>query len=314
MPLTSRRTPPSAPPHRAGPAGARGFTLIELLVAMVMLSLVGVVVVRMMRGAQRLTTEQAARAALQGNTRGGALLMPAELREIDPAGGDIVARSDTSIRYRAARGFGVICNATASGGTWTIQIYNITSAASNTAMRYNGVRTPSASTDYLVVLDDGDQNTSADDAWVVFTPTAVSTTASCPDGSPAYQFTATAASTPITASGSSVWVGAPLRVVEDMLLSSYTDGSGQVWLAAKSMRAGAAASFQPVLGPLDGTQGLQFRYFRADGAAATGTTDVRGIEVMVRGMTDRAVQRGLTGSPSVPRDSQTVRIALRNAP
>jgi hypothetical protein len=107
--------------------------------------------------------------------------------------------------------------------------------------------------------------------------------------------------------------GVPARLAEPMELSLYTDAAGQKWLGARANPA-AGGAIQPVLGPLDGTEGLRFRYFKGDGTTATVPKDVRAIEAMIRGVSDRKVKTGLTGGTSVPADSQTVVINLRNAP
>ena len=88
-----------------------GFTLVELLIALTLLGIVGAVTVRLLSDTQRVTTAQGERAHMQATTRVGALVMPTELREINPAMGDITAMSDTSIEYRGMRNLAMLWTA-----------------------------------------------------------------------------------------------------------------------------------------------------------------------------------------------------------
>src|SRR5690606_21167201 len=88
-----------------------GFTLIELMIVLVMLGLVGAITVKVLTGTQRVTVAQGERALMQSTARTGVLVLPSELREINPALGDITSMSATSITYRSMRTLAVSCAA-----------------------------------------------------------------------------------------------------------------------------------------------------------------------------------------------------------
>src|SRR5215203_670370 len=93
----------------------RGFTMVELLVAMIMLAVVGVAMYSLIVNSQRITRRQVERSDLQSDVRAGALILPAELREIgyDATGTDLREIGTNRIRFRAMRGVGITCGVTA---------------------------------------------------------------------------------------------------------------------------------------------------------------------------------------------------------
>src|SRR5438093_11805042 len=94
----------------------RGFTMVELLVALVLLALVSAALYRVLVNNQRLYMAQTQRIDLSQNIRAASNILPAELREIDAADGDIVAMSPTRLELRAMRWLGVLCTAAVMGG------------------------------------------------------------------------------------------------------------------------------------------------------------------------------------------------------
>src|SRR5438093_1988928 len=94
----------------------RGFTLIELMIALVLLGLVSAAVYKVLVNNQRIYLAQTQTIDLNQNMRAAAAILPAELRELDAADGDILAMGPDSIRIRAMRQLAFVCQTPLLGG------------------------------------------------------------------------------------------------------------------------------------------------------------------------------------------------------
>lgn len=280
-----------------------GFTLIELMIALLLMTLVGAVIFKLLNSTQRVSTAQAERMMLQSSIRTGALVVPAELRELSTSTGgqtDLLQIAADSLTYRAARGVGFTCAVTST----QIKILN------TTALPFNGLRAIAPGRDSLLLYVERDPATAADDAWVRLPITSV-TAATC--GTQA----AIAVNTPNFINNLpdsqlvSVVVGGPVRTEEVMRLKSYASG-GQQWVGAVSLSGGDAV--QPLLGPIT-PAGFLLEYLTGDGTATTVPAAVRVIRIRVIGLTERAVaQGGTTGANVILQDTLVTRVLLRNSP
>ncbi|MEO8199469.1 MAG: hypothetical protein ABI679_03005 [Gemmatimonadota bacterium] len=234
------------------------------------------------------------RGALQSSLRGGALYLVSEFREIGgtPGDPDILAFAPESLTYRAMRGAGFSCRR--STGLVSISLASFT-----------GYRSPQAGRDSLLLHLENGEATSADDQWLRIPVLSVGN-GSCA-GTPALDIATVldTASYPTR----SFATFAPLRTFEVMQVKLY-QSAGEYWLGTRSVSAGE--TIQPVIGPLS-SQGLALAYYDSTGAVATAATDVRSIEITIRGMTSVGVRSG-AGFGSVNRqpDSLTTRVLLRN--
>jgi prepilin-type N-terminal cleavage/methylation domain-containing protein len=285
----------------------RGFTLVEILVSLVIMLIVSGAIYKMLNSSQRLTRAQAERVSLQSNIRSGALVVPTELRELSTyvGGGidqnDVLAVVDsTDITYRAMRGIGFICQATAT----EIRLAGRNSAAP--LIGYSGYRDPAPTRDSLYVFIDGDENLGGVDSWLPLPITGVSSGSTCGAAS------AIALTVPNTPALAGLPLRTPVRIYEDMQLQLYVNG-GKSWLGAKSVATGEA--FQPVLGPLTDAQGLAFQYLDAAGATTTNLKAIKSIRVTIRGITDQAINggSGSSGAMSSVQDTLVTQVVLRNA-
>jgi prepilin-type N-terminal cleavage/methylation domain-containing protein len=311
----------------------RGFTMVELMMAMVLTLMVGAVTYRILVTNQRVTRSQNERVGMQDNVRSGALIIGSELREVGydrlPAAlnvalapyfgagtvrSDIVAIGPDSVRYKAMRGFGVVCNKVLASNQLVLRA----SPAENLLQ----VTRPLAVGDSLMVYAEDTPMSSADDVWfhagIIALPTAA---VNCPDGTTGFrvnvQFSSSVVGTPVptaTAFGL-ITVGAPVRFFEEMVLRSYV-ANGDAWLGVRNLNTGTA--IQPVLGPisngLNATQGLTLVYRDANGAVTAVPANVRSMQVTLRGITDNPVHRNVQGyQRSVDTLAMTTHVALRNA-
>jgi len=280
-----------------------GFTLVELLIAIVMMTLVGGVVFVLLNSTQRVSTAQAERMLMQSSIRTGALVVPAELREIatNTSGQtDLMDIAADSVTYRAARGLGFTCAVTAT----QIKILN------NGVLPFSGLRAISPGRDSLLLFVDNNPDSRTDDSWVRLPITSVATT-TC-GTQPAI-----AVNTPsflgLLPGGllSTVLVGGPVRTEEVMRLKSYAAG-GEQWVGVASLSGGDAV--QPILGPIT-AGGFTLTYLDGTGAVTAIRDSVRMIQLQLIGVTERRVAAGgVTGANVLLQDTLVTRVMLRNAP
>ena len=279
----------------------RGYTLIELMVALVILLAVTGSIFKLLRTTQRLSRAQAERTDLQSNVRAASLVVPSELREINTVVGgtvdqnDILTMSASSIRYRAMRGTGYICQTPAAG-----EIRILKSS-------YSGLRDPVAVRDGGYVFYDNNTDLSTDDTWLPVTITAVDLASTC-GGNVAYKLTIA----PPVGVLPSIAVNTPVRLYEVMELSLYPNG-GKSWLGAQSI-SGLEVSPQPLLGPLVSDSGISLTYLDNGNAVTAVKENVKSIRLKVLGTSTQAIAKhGGSSQTSVVLDTLITQVLLRNA-
>ena len=282
------------PPSRAG------FTLVELMIAIAMSSIVLGAVYRILVNNQRFYRAQSQIVDVQQNVRAVAEILPAELRELDAADGDIIAMSDTSLTIKAMRGITSICAAPdVANGKITVR----------NGLTY-GYRAVDPTRDSVLVFADDNTQFSSDDTWLHAPAAVVTTGVTCTDGAAATRYTLTGMVGGI-AQLSKVTDGSPVRSFEVVNYRLYDDGTGTWWLGVRSFASGAWAATSPVAGPLRPTDGIGFTYYDATGAVTATRADVAQIAIAVRGRSTEPIQ--VQGRPTGRyQDSLTVRVALRN--
>ena len=281
----------------------RGFTLIELMIALLLMTLVGTVIFKLLNSTQRVSTAQTERMMLQSSIRTGALVVPAELRELSTSTGgqtDLIQIAADSLTYRAARGVGFTCAVTST----QLKILN------TSALPFNALRDITPGRDSLLLYVERDPASAADDRWVRLPISSVAATTCGSEPAIAVNTPNFINSLP-DSQLSSVAVGGPVRTFEVMRLKSYASG-GQQWVGAESLSGGDAV--QPILGPIT-PAGFQLEYLTGDGTVTNVPAAVRVIRVQVIGLTERAVaQGGNSGANVILQDTLVTRVLLRNAP
>jgi prepilin-type N-terminal cleavage/methylation domain-containing protein len=280
--------------------GSAGFTLIELVIAMAMASIVLGAVYQVLVNNQRFYRAQGQIVEVQQNVRAVSQILPAELRELDAADGDIIEMSDTSITIKAMRSFATIC-ATPDAATGQIVLRN------SLTFQYRAV---DPTRDSVLVFSDSNVQSTSDDRWLHAPAAAVATGVTCTDLTAGTRLTLTGMIGGI-AQLANVTNGSPVRTFEVVNYRLYDDGAGIWWLGVRTYSSGAWSSTSPVAGPLRPSDGIAFSYFDAAGAVTAVRANVAQIQTIVRGRSEQNIQ--VQGRPTGRyQDSLTVRVALRN--
>jgi prepilin-type N-terminal cleavage/methylation domain-containing protein len=299
--------------------GRAGFTLVELLIGIILAGVVGMAITRMVMTTQRVSRAQTQQTDMQASMRTGALLLPAELREIgfDHMGDgtevpDILDARADRLTIRVMRGWAIMCG-------------NYSEEAILVRLPVIGYRNPTTA-DSLLLFTENEYDRGSDDQWTPFRTSEIRVETCPEDGEPALEFkqltpndafkdgaSNSGNGMPI---GTRIRNGSPVRFYEVMEYSLYQSG-GRWWLGAQSLTGGEAAP-QPVLGPLRANGGFALRYLDRDNQVinagdAARYKDIRVVEITLRGETTSPVARSDRGALAIKVDSLVTRVALRNA-
>lgn len=264
-----------------------GFTFIEMLLVMVLgvMLLAGAygTLARQEQGYRHMT----AMAATQQDTRTGIELLSAELREISAGGADLLMATPDSLRFRALRKFGILCDKSSNDKKLTVAQLGAD---------------PFAAGDSLLIYVDQDSLTATDDYWVSEYVQNVGTISLCGTTLGLSLGTVLASSelTVLQLPGAglkfdSVYAGAPIRSFE-ILTYRTGDYDGEHML----LRRYQSDAPVPLFGPVENPGGLALRYFDGSGNELTSfplnaadRASVRRVEVKLRA---QRITGGTTGT------------------
>lgn len=281
-------------------AAHRGFTLIELLVAMVIFGLVAGGVMKVIIASQRSSVDQSQRIDMQQNIRAANAILPAEIRALDAADGDIKAMAANSITMRTVRQLGIICTAPITGGVLNGLIVVVRSPL------YSSQRAFLAS-DSIWVWYEGDVGTRSDDGWLPGEVTLVGAQ-NCSDGTAGVRLAANLGIVaPKLNKANVVPVGSPVWGFETVTYATGAAADGRFYLNLTNSNGTAQ-----VLGPLPDAAGVTFTYYDVNGAVTAVPTAVGQIGLAMRSQSVNRIHKGSTTAYAV--DSLFTRITLRNNP
>jgi prepilin-type N-terminal cleavage/methylation domain-containing protein len=291
----------------------RGFTLLELVMSMTLAGIVLAMIASVSMRQQRIFADTSDRAALSGQLRDAASIVPIDLRALTPRAGDIREARDTSIELRATIAGAIVCDTAPNA----IVLAPVSAGATTFAS-------------FATATDVGDTawvltSTDSADSWVAYRITAVGSApgASCARGGPLTDSAASATRTRLTLDRSPpLVVGTAVRITRPVRYSLYRASDNQWYLGERDWSTTTARfnTIQPVAGPFmaASTGGLSLAYFDSGGAQlAAPVADTRGvsyIRVQLIGQT-RAVTRALGASATTATrrgDSAVAIVVLRN--
>jgi len=266
-----------------------GFTLVELLVGVVLGSFLILVTYQVLTTNSRIYAVSNAQIQGRQMLRAGMDVLFGELREISSESGDLVGMQDDELTIRAQRAFGLVCAVDYTVSPPTLAVFS------------QGPDFEAG--DSVFVFHDNEPESALDDEWFVGVATAVNATTTC-GSSPGQTLTvpmvgATAAATP----PDSVRNGAPVRGFDIFTYGQY-EIEGEPYLG-RQLRG--ASSPDPLVGPLQESGGVAFRYLDAMGAVTTVDSLVAQIEVTLRYRSEV-----LDFGGELVSDSILVRVYLRN--
>lgn len=296
----------------------RGATLIELTIALVVASVVLGLVASISVREQRVFSDLANEAALTGQLREAAAILPSDLRIASSAAGDIAPGEarDTSLQLRGNVASAVVCDTVSGGVILPPVVSQVTTFASGVASIQAGdTAWIYAGTDTMA-------------GWTPYRVSSVSSAAPAPCGAAGPVLDATARTRPRTsvalasAPPLAPLIGLPVRFTRPLRYSLYRASDGSWYLGERDWSSATQRfnSIQPIAGPMLSAArgGLQFQYFDSAGRMlASPIADPSGVaivRIILRGET-RDVARAL----AVPRDagartadSATVSVLLHN--
>lgn len=311
---------------RAASRGRRrghGFSLVELLAAIVVTSLLGAALFRLVDRSQRFARGIASMADQRAQLAVGAFALESELQGAAPAGGDLLSATDSAVAYLGRVGSAVACNVASSA----LDLAPASLASGVAITWWNTAPQPG---DSILVLDEGASRSDTDDRWWHVALASVATLPNACQGSSYVDSIAdagksgwrltTASALPLT-----VAPGTPVLVVRPQRFALYRSGSE--WMLGWTEWNHASGTWhviQPVAGPLlsyaagAAPSGFALVWRDSLGAPmATGTplpgAAVGGVSLMLRGVTREAVRMDgvVAGLRS---DSLRRHVVLRNRP
>jgi hypothetical protein len=300
-----------------GITGARaGLTLVELMAAVVVAGVVLAVIATIALRQQRVFLALSADAALAGQLRDAASVLPSDLRGAAVGSGDIREATDTSIELRETLASAVVCDTAGQA----VVLAPFAAGAATFAAAISAIETGDAAW----VL-------SAEDSVPIWRQHRVIGVASthageCIAGGP--QLAGAALAAPRTAltldsvSQSSTLIGRPIRVTRPIRFSLYRATDGNWYLGARDWNNAASRlnTIQPLAGPFQSpTAGPVFSWFDTIGAPMA-TPVIRRDQIALaridlRGRTrlpDRALGAVWNNGPRA--DSASISVAVRNRP
>ena len=293
-----------------------GMSTVELVVSLTIAGILSASIGALLRRQQRFYTRAALAVDQRVSLRDATSILPGELRALSPAGGDVLAFSDSSLDIRAAIGAAVVC---AVGPDGTTVDLNPTGHAAATVMA--SFSTSPQPGDIALVYGAAMTDDSLDDGWLARDVVSTSARDDTCTASPLVPVDLAdvsrirlglASSLP-----ASVRSGSFVHVVRRVRYRLYRASTGDWYLGYSEWGGASFSVVQPVSGPFAPysrravNTGLLLRYFDGDGGEVTSQTDVRRItrvEIVARS----AEVGQLSDDTTAARDAQDITVGVRN--
>ncbi len=294
---------------------AAGFTTVELMIALVLGGIVTAAIGALLRRQQRFYTNAAALVEQRVALRDVTGILPGEIRSLSPAGGDVLAFSDSALELRATIGAAIACD-TVPGGSGIV----LAPASGRRAPLSSFTTAPQAG-DVALVYDAGASDRSDDDTWIALSVASVTSSPAVCVGSPFAPSADASAPPVILRFGAanrvppSVGPGAFVRLLRRVRYRFYRASAGDWYLGYSEWTGTAFTVVQPVSGPFAayssrGASGVALRYFDETDVELVDPRDgprIARVRVVARG-----VARGTLSGTRPVTDSQAIGARVRN--
>ena len=295
--------------------GRPGFSTVELVVAVVMAGVIATSLGTILRRQQRFFTNASLVVERRVSLRDATAILQSELRGLSPAGGDVLAFSDSALEIRTTIGGAIACDTLPAGAG-----VDLSPVRSAPAVPLASFATSPQPGDIALVFDQSASSAEDDDRWIASQITGVAPVSTACLTSPLLDAVADAGASRLrlrlsSALTSTVVPGAFVRVVRRVRYRLYRSSAGEWYLGYTEWDGSAFGVVQPVCGPFAsysrraGESGLALRYFDDSGAQVTSADDaprIARVEVVARSFAGA----GLSQASST--DSQAVTIRPRN--
>jgi prepilin-type N-terminal cleavage/methylation domain-containing protein len=279
----------------------RGFTLVELLVGMIMLSVVGTSLVKLILSQTRFLDQQEAWRSARSVSRSSLNRVTSDLRMIEATGGlEAAAAGGKDFTVRVPYAFGVVCSANVVGATVSLMPVD---SAMFAAPGYSGFAWRDAAGAYTYVAVGATLTTPGTAANCT---AANVTTLAAFNGSPAGQIVNVGgALAPVPPVGSIVFLFR--RVRYEFKASAAVPGREGLWRTLVSTGA-----TEELATPFDASARVRFYVLNATTAqdAVPPLTNVRGLEFRLDGVSESTPR----GSPAPPKSVVTTSVFFENRP
>jgi len=284
------------------------------MIALVLLGLVSTAVYKVLVNNQRLYLAQTQTIDLQQNIRAAAAILPAELRELDAADGDIKGMTPTSLRIRAMRELAFVCTDPVLGGG----LGQIILAVRQTPIY--GTRQTFKQGDSILVYWEGNPTSRTDDKWVPAQLQKDPDPGFCNDSlvanNAAYLLTLQPQwiNDPTLNRPNAITRGAPVRGFDKVAYELYQAPAPDTSWYLGQRNPAQGGTIQPMIGPLIGANGVTFTYLDSIGNQTADSSKVSQIRIVLRARTASPIRSGGAGVQDYKVDSVDTWVALRNNP
>ena len=294
----------------------RGVSTVELLVALTLAAMIAASLGDILRRQQRFFTTASTVVERRVSLRDATAILQSELRGIAPAGGDILAFSDSALEIRTTIGGGIACDTLPAGAG--VDLSPVRPAPAVPLASFSTSPQPG---DIALVFDQAVSQGVEDDRWIAAVVASAAPASGACLTSPLTDLAADddAARLRLRFDGSvlaqTVIPGAFVRVLRRVRYRLYRAGTGEWYLGYAEWDGSTFGVVQPVSGPFAaysrraGTSGLALRYLDETGRQLTLAEDaprIARVEVVARSLPGK----GLSQLSST--DSQAVTVRPRN--
>ena len=252
-----------------------GFTLTETLVVVLVGALVMGSIYQMVIMQDRTTRDQYARIENTQNGRVSLAVITNDLKEISAVDGDVVSAAPTDITFRALRKAALVCNKVNDSN---FEVWELGA--------------PYAAGDSVMIFNEGNVNSTADDVWVPARVTVVAPAVFCNTD----PYGVTAARRKLLTVSVAMPNANNGALVRSFIHTRYRITDSGEW--GQLMRTDTLAETAIIDRlALTADQGLEFRYFNAagsqiaSGSLASNLNNIMRIQVKVRGKAASSVSR-----------------------